>query len=205
MILRPPRSTRTDTLFPYTTLFRSVTLPCTREDAERLKEDIGALALLDNPPVLMTSEADSKRPDDWQLDAYFDAKPGKAMLTQLRALLTETTAKPVVKAIAEEDWVTLSQAGLEPITEGRFHVHASTHPGSAPAGSISFLIDAGRAFGTGQHSTTAGCLAMLDRLARSGARYRNILDLGTGTGVLGFAAARAFGGRTIASIGRAHV
>src|SRR3546814_13603314 len=99
MILRPPRSTRTDTLFPYTTLFRSVTLPCTREDAERLKEDIGALALLDNPPVLMTSEADSKRPDDWQLDAYFDAKPGKAMLTQLRALLTETTAQPVVKAI----------------------------------------------------------------------------------------------------------
>src|SRR3546814_15707010 len=26
MILRPPRSTRTDTLFPYTTLFRSVAL-----------------------------------------------------------------------------------------------------------------------------------------------------------------------------------
>src|SRR3546814_19591573 len=26
MIRRPPRSTRTDTLFPYTTLFRSVTL-----------------------------------------------------------------------------------------------------------------------------------------------------------------------------------
>src|SRR3546814_17226185 len=27
MILRPPRSTRTDTLFPYTTLFRSVDAP----------------------------------------------------------------------------------------------------------------------------------------------------------------------------------
>src|SRR3546814_20962683 len=27
MIRRPPRSTRTDTLFPYTTLFRSLTLP----------------------------------------------------------------------------------------------------------------------------------------------------------------------------------
>src|SRR3546814_1252201 len=27
MIRRPPRSTRTDTLFPYTTLFRSVELP----------------------------------------------------------------------------------------------------------------------------------------------------------------------------------
>src|SRR3546814_12166477 len=27
MIRRPPRSTRTDTLFPYTTLFRSITVP----------------------------------------------------------------------------------------------------------------------------------------------------------------------------------
>src|SRR3546814_10899649 len=27
MVLRPPRSTRTDTLFPYTTLFRSVGMP----------------------------------------------------------------------------------------------------------------------------------------------------------------------------------
>src|SRR3546814_20031370 len=30
MILRPPRSTRTDTLFPYTTLFRSNRLPLTQ-------------------------------------------------------------------------------------------------------------------------------------------------------------------------------
>src|SRR3546814_17479354 len=30
MILRPPRSTRTDTLFPYTTLFRSVDVRQTR-------------------------------------------------------------------------------------------------------------------------------------------------------------------------------
>src|SRR3546814_9900128 len=30
MIRRPPRSTRTDTLFPYTTLFRSVGDPSTR-------------------------------------------------------------------------------------------------------------------------------------------------------------------------------
>src|SRR3546814_9943546 len=29
MIRRPPRSTRTDTLFPYTTLFRSKTAVCT--------------------------------------------------------------------------------------------------------------------------------------------------------------------------------
>src|SRR3546814_14356839 len=39
MIRRPPRSTRTDTLFPYTTLFRSFALPILRV---RLKKNAGA-------------------------------------------------------------------------------------------------------------------------------------------------------------------
>src|SRR3546814_6923473 len=38
MIRRPPRSTRTDTLFPYTTLFRS---PRTERELSRLRADIG--------------------------------------------------------------------------------------------------------------------------------------------------------------------
>src|SRR3546814_10237457 len=41
MIRRPPRSTRTDTLFPYTTLFRSIVvrqhLEGQRRDAQRLQ------------------------------------------------------------------------------------------------------------------------------------------------------------------------
>src|SRR3546814_8800852 len=41
MIRRPPRSTRTDTLFPYTTLFRS----CAARMARQEKGDGGALAL----------------------------------------------------------------------------------------------------------------------------------------------------------------
>src|SRR3546814_15634309 len=43
MIRRPPRSTRTDTLFPYTTLFRSFEsdLINTAGDALRLIHDIG--------------------------------------------------------------------------------------------------------------------------------------------------------------------
>src|SRR3546814_3556338 len=35
MIRRPPRSTRTDTLFPYTTLFRSASAPRDRRHRER--------------------------------------------------------------------------------------------------------------------------------------------------------------------------
>jgi ribosomal protein L11 methyltransferase len=59
---------------------------------------------------------------------------------------------------------------------------------SAPPGTIPFEIDASLAFGTGQHATTAGCLEALDRLEQSGAKFRNIADVGTGTGLLAFAA-----------------
>src|SRR3546814_9295636 len=41
MIRRPPRSTRTDTLFPYTTLFRSVVaIARLRDDAGHVAEDV---------------------------------------------------------------------------------------------------------------------------------------------------------------------
>ena len=175
-----------------------VTLSCTRQDAERLNEDIGPFALLDNPPTLNTSEPDPAKPEEWRLDAYFDEKPGKAIVDQLVGLVSGKP-RPVVTLLPDEDWVTLSQAGLEPITEGRFHVRASHVAGATPRHAITFIIDAGRAFGTGQHATTAGCLAMIDRLAASGHVFRDILDLGTGTGVLAFAACRAFGGRTLAT------
>jgi ribosomal protein L11 methyltransferase len=62
------------------------------------------------------------------------------------------------------------------------------HYADRPEGAISFEIDAGLAFGTGQHDTTAGCLAALDRLEQAGKRFANIADIGTGTGLLAFAA-----------------
>jgi ribosomal protein L11 methyltransferase len=178
-----------------------VSLPCTREEAEGLKEDISPLALLDVPPVLMTSEPDPSRPDEWRMDAYFAEPPTAEMLRLLRALApTAGAAEPAIEKVEDRDWVTLSQQGLEPMRAGRFFVHTPAHRASVPADAIALEIDAGRAFGTGQHETTSGCLTAISRLRDQGALFKNLLDLGTGTGLLAFAALRLWpAARAVAS------
>jgi ribosomal protein L11 methyltransferase len=175
-----------------------VTLPCTRAEAEALKEDIAQFAVLDSPPVLMTSEADG---DSWRMDAYFDSEPSQADIDLLHALAPSAQgATPRAEKLGDEDWVTLSQAGLEPIRAGRFFVHTPAHRDTVPPDSTAFEIDAGRAFGTGQHETTAGCLIALDRLRAAGTRVAGFADIGTGTGLLAFAALRLWpAARAIAS------
>lgn len=165
-----------------------VTLPCTRAEAEALDGDIAAFALMDRPPVLMTSEAEPDNNDSWRLEAYFEAQPSPAAIKLLRTLVPSSAdIKPQVEQLPDEDWITLSQQGLEPVTAGRFHIRNLASDPQQP-GHVNFLIEASRAFGTGQHETTAGCLMMLDRMRRVGMRFGNVADIGTGTGLLAFAA-----------------
>jgi ribosomal protein L11 methyltransferase len=160
-----------------------VTLPCTRAEAEAI--DAGDFGL---DAVLMTTEVVEDDVERWRLDAYIEDEPDAAMLDALRALVPSAAGvKPVIEALTAEDWVAMSQEGLEPIREGRFVVHTSAHPVEAPEGGRAFLIDAGRAFGTGHHATTSGCLRMLDAIAERA--FGNVIDVGTGTGLLAFAAA----------------
>jgi ribosomal protein L11 methyltransferase len=159
-----------------------LTLPCTRAEAEAI--DAAEIAI---DAVLMTTEEVEDDVERWRLDAYSEAEPDAAMIAAIRALVPSAAdVAPLVEPLYDEDWVTLSQAGLEPIREGRFVVHTSAYPVDPPAGGRAFLIDAGRAFGTGHHATTSGCLAMLDAMA--GQSFANVIDIGTGTGLLAFAA-----------------
>lgn len=161
-----------------------VTLSCTRAEADaavraELADNDGAA------PSLVAAET----ADGWELHLYVEGPPSPDMLAALAALAPSSGRAPQVAPLPETDWVTLSQAGLAPVDIGRFHVHTHEHRGHARPGQWPVRIDAGLAFGTGRHATTAGCIAAATRLARR-RRARNILDVGTGSGLLVFAARR---------------
>jgi ribosomal protein L11 methyltransferase len=162
-----------------------VTIRATRAQGEAVAAMNDVPGFADAAPVLVADEPDPDRPDDWLIHAYFDHQPSADEIAAIAAL---GDGIPRVESLGEEDWVTMSQAGLEPIRAGRFSVPTPTHGGGSPADAIAFEVDAGLAFGTGQHATTAGCLEALDRLQRDGKQFANIADIGTGTGLLAFAA-----------------
>lgn len=160
-----------------------VTVRCTRAQGEAVADGNDLFADSDSPPVLVADEPDESKPDDWLIHAYFDHPPE---LTDIAELSSLGSGSPEVEQLGEADWVTMSQSGLQPIRAGRFTVHTPTYPPEPDR--VNFEIDASLAFGTGQHATTSGCLEALDKLEREGAAFRNIADIGTGTGLLAFAA-----------------
>ncbi len=81
------------------------------------------------------------------------------------------------------DWIAKSLEGLKPVRAGRFLVHGSHDRDKVAINDLAMEIEAGQAFGTGHHGTTAGCLEMIEQVVRS-RKITNALDLGTGSGVL---------------------
>ena len=142
----------------------------------------------DFPPELVVSgrEIAEDKPDDWVLEVWLERKPTAADKKAVAALFDGKKPDLSAEKLPDQDWVTLSQQGVEPIRAGRFHVRTPDYPPAPDM--VDFAIPASQAFGTGQHETTAACLAMLDLMKSEGLVVRNHADIGTGTGLLAFAA-----------------
>ena len=149
-----------------------------REDDPLWSEDI----------VITGFESDPETPDLWQLDAYLEDAPSETERNAVLALFPDHTVQVIEEELPETDWVTESQRGVEPIRAGCFYVHTPDHSPSEEAGIRNFCIPAAQAFGTGHHGTTWGCLVMLDRMKQQRLAPATLADIGTGTGLLAFAA-----------------
>ncbi|RVA30486.1 50S ribosomal protein L11 methyltransferase [Mesorhizobium sp. M7A.F.Ca.US.001.01.1.1] len=114
-----------------------------------------------------------------------------AVETRLKDILAGLSlSKPIEREpLPDIDWVAHSLEELKPVRAGRFFVHGAHDRRKRHSGELAIEIEAGLAFGTGHHGTTAGCLEMLERVVRR-EHPRNALDLGTGSAVLAIAVAK---------------
>jgi ribosomal protein L11 methyltransferase len=134
-------------------------------------------------------------------EPFADGAVVEALYTEApdAAYLTRITGREVnVEPLPDQDWIRLSQEGLPPVRAGRFFVYGAHDAGKVPHGVIPMKIEAGLAFGTGHHETTALCLGALSELARERS-FRNVLDLGCGTGLLAIGAAKLWKRSVLAS------
>lgn len=133
----------------------------------------------------------------WRVDILFRAPPDAAAVARGLVAAGFSVEQAEVQRVAPEEWARATELKLAPVTAGRFVVHGSHARDGLPAGAVAIEIDAGLAFGSGEHATTRACLTSIDRLARQ-RRFWRVLDLGCGSGVLAIAAAKCWPARVLA-------
>ena len=184
-----------------------VSFDCLREHAEIWE---GLLAGLDDAGAVVGQEAvstangnDLTSGDYVRLVAYFEGEFAYTALEPLIELGRAITGQRVdldLEILADEDWATKSQQGLERLKVQRLLVMSAEDEAPVPAGSLPLRIQAANAFGTGHHGTTYGCLQTVQhlnkRLRRPQARSYRIADVGCGTALLAFAAAKVMNPRS---------
>ncbi len=160
--------------------------------AKALAPNVAAVFELAPPtPTAVLIHEEPFKPDA-TVEALYTEPPDGDLLSRLAGQAV------TVEPLPDQDWIRLSQEGLPPVRAGRFFVYGAHDRGKVPPAVIPIRIEAGMAFGTGHHETTALCLRAMSDLAKK-RRYANVLDLGCGTGLLAIGAAKLWRRRVIAS------
>jgi len=137
----------------------------------------------------------------WRVEGVRDTGADEAWLQDalaLAALVSGVSATLAREPTEAEGWLARTwEAFPEQLVGRRFTVRGTHQASGAALGRIVLTLDAGLAFGSGEHGSTRGCLRALEVVARR--RPRRILDLGTGSGILAMAAAMLLRRRVLAT------
>ena len=133
----------------------------------------------------------------WRVTLLYADKPNEAdtaeRVARIEAAFELDILNVEISEIEEKDWVAEVQAGFPVMDVGSFLIIGSHHENVQIHSGITPLhLNAGAAFGTGEHATTSGCLLALDWVMkkRRDAHVMRCLDMGCGSGILGMAAAK---------------
>ncbi len=165
----------------------ALTLVAAEETANLFENDFRI-----NPLAVAINETDEVK-SLWEVVIYFADAAEAHEAQQLLQL-----SSGIVSVLPDTDWVKHSLEGLAPVVAGRFFLYGSHDRERRRHGGVPLEIDAGTAFGTGHHGTTAGCLMVLDSILKQ-RKPKHILDLGCGTGVLAIAVAQVTKQKTFAT------
>jgi ribosomal protein L11 methyltransferase len=136
----------------------------------------------------------------WDITVHFAEPPDESSVRELVGIAAGGDIAEDVRfdTVEARDWVKATLEELVPVRAGRFVVHGHHDRANVPSNKLGIEIEAALAFGTGHHGTTRGCLLLLDQVLKARRPFR-VLDVGTGTGVLAIAAARALHIKVLAS------
>ncbi|MEE2997549.1 MAG: 50S ribosomal protein L11 methyltransferase [Pseudomonadota bacterium] len=138
----------------------------------------------------------------WKVTAYAAGEPDRLNIQgrlRVAAGIANVALPDIgISPVEQRDWVAELEHTLPPIHVGPYYVFGSHVRDVPPDGAIAIQVDAGQAFGTGNHETTLGCLQAIESVCVDRGPS-NPLDLGTGSGILAIAVAKRFGVRVTAS------
>lgn len=154
------------------------------------------------PYCMALASFEDEKADDWKIEGYTSAEPDSAGISaRIEALADDlgiSRPRAFFDLMPPKNWLEDNLSDFPPLQVGRYYIHG-THVARKPLGGlIELVLDSGSAFGSGEHATTEGCLRAMEKLARR-YRFRRILDMGCGSGILSMAAARTWARPVFAS------